>query len=98
MSKDEIPKEVSIRNGQMQKVLDDIKDTAEANKGISIVFHDVRPTGAPAHAGTHAQAHITQEELELILKTLKEEGYAYETFEKVCNYGLDPFDKPDGLM
>lgn len=98
MSKDEIPKEVSIRNGQMQKVLDDIKDTAEANKGISIVFHDVRLTGAPAHAGTHAQAHITQEELELILKTLKEEGYAYETFEKVCNYGLDPFDKPDGLM
>jgi hypothetical protein len=82
----------------MERVLEGLRETAEARRGISIVLHDIRPTGADAHTGTHAHAHTTREELEQILKTLNETGYAYETFEKVCKYGADPFDKPDGLV
>ena len=98
LGREETPREGLIRNGEMQRVLDGLRDTAEAHKGISIVLHDIRPAGAGAHAGTHAHAHLTREELEQVLKTLNEAGYAYETFEKVCKYGSDPFDKPDGLV
>ena len=98
LGKEEEPREALIRSGAMERVLEGLRETAEAQKGISIVFHDIRPTGAGAHAGTHADAHITREELEQVLKTLNEVGYTYETFEKVCKYGSDPFDKPDGLV
>jgi peptidoglycan/xylan/chitin deacetylase (PgdA/CDA1 family) len=98
LGKEEAPREALIRSGAMERVLEGLRETAEARRGISIVLHDIRPTGADAHTGTHAHAHITREELEQILKTLNETGYAYETFEKVCKYGADPFDKPDGLV
>ena len=62
------------------------------------MFHDVRLAGAQAHAGTHGHEYITPEELEQILKKLNEVGFGYETFEKICKYGADPFDKPDALV
>lgn len=98
LGKEEEPREALIRSGQIKRVLDGLRETAEADRGISIVLHDIRPTGAPAHTGTHADAHTTRGELEQILKTLKESAYTYETFETVCKYGADPFDKPDGLV
>lgn len=98
LDKDEVPREGLIRQGKMKHVLNALKETAEANKGISIVFHDIRLAGTPAHAGTHAQGYITPNELSQVLKTLNDSGYTYETFEKVCKYGADPFDKPDGLV
>lgn len=98
LEKQETPTETLIRNGDMEAVMTKLRESAEANHGISIVLHDVRPTGAPPHTGTYARAHITHGELEQILNALKENGYSYETFERVCKYGSDPFDKPDGLV
>jgi peptidoglycan/xylan/chitin deacetylase (PgdA/CDA1 family) len=97
-SKDETPREARIRQGDLQGVLDGLKETAEMRRGISIIFHDIRPTGAQAHAGTHADAFVTPQELEAVLKALRAEGYAYETFAKACQYGDDPVDKPDSIV
>jgi len=98
LSNDEYPKEHLIRAGQLNRVLQGLRETAKALKGISIVFHDIRPIDTTAHTGTHAHGHITHEELEQVLKTLNEAGYTYETFETLCKYGADIFDKPDGLV
>lgn len=98
LGKEEEPREVLICNGWLQRVLEGLRETAEAQRGISIVFHDIRPVDARAHMGTHAEAYVTREELEQVLKTLNEVGYAYETFETLCKYGADIFDKPDGLV
>ena len=96
MGKDEIPREGRIRDGDLQGVLRGLADTTD--RGISIVFHDIRPTGARAHAGTHAQEYVTAKELGAVLKALNTNGYAYETFAKICKYGVDPFDKPESLV
>ena len=98
LDKEETPKEAYIRAGNLREVLNELQATADAKKGISIVFHDVRLAGAQAHAGTHGHEYITPEELEQILKKLNEVGFGYETFEKICKYGADPFDKPDALV
>lgn len=92
-TKSEIPREKRIRDGDLSGVLEGLRATAEAQRGISIVFHDIRPTGARAHTGTHARGHITQEELSAVLKTLNGCGYAYETFKNRCHEA----DKPDSL-
>jgi uncharacterized RmlC-like cupin family protein len=98
LDKDENPREHLIRAGQLNRVLQGLRETAKALKGISIIFHDIRPIDTAAHTGTHAHGHITHEELEQVLKTLNEAGYTYETFETLCKYGADIFDKPDGLV
>ena len=95
MTKEENPRESRIRNGDMDGVLKGLRETAKMEKGISIVLHDIRYAGEQAHAGTHARAHVSRMELEEILKTLKEAKYSYETFENVCKYGSDDFDKPN---
>lgn len=98
MSKEEEPREGLIRNGEMGRVLKGLKKNAIEERGISIVFHDVRSAGTGAHAGTHARAHTTPEELEQVLKAIQQYGYVYETFEHACKYGTDSFDKPDSLL
>lgn len=91
-------REHRIRKGKLKGVLTGLADTAKAMKGISLVMHDIRVRGdAPAHAGTHARLYVTRDELNEILKTLNESGFKYETFENVCEYGVDPFDKPEAL-
>ena len=91
-------REHRIRRGKLQGVLAGLADTAKAMKGISLVMHDIRPhADAPAHAGTHARLYVVREELSEILKTIKSTGFQYQTFEDVCEYGVDPFDKPEAL-
>ena len=77
-------RERRIRAGEIESVLEEVRSSAESHSGIRVVFHDIRPAGAPAHAGTHARAHITPEELELFLGTLNESGFSYETYEGNC--------------
>jgi peptidoglycan/xylan/chitin deacetylase (PgdA/CDA1 family) len=98
LDKEVTDKQTHIRAGDIQQVLNGLQSTADAKKGIIIVFHDVRLAGAQAHEGTHGHEYITPEELEQILKKLNEVGFGYETFEKICKYGADPFDKPDALV
>lgn len=96
LTKGETPREGRIRQGDLYGVLRGLEETKD--RGISIVFHDVRPTGARAHAGTHAGEFIAPKELDAVLKALKTNGYAYETFAKICKYDANPFDKPDSLV
>lgn len=77
-------REARIRRGEIENVLGEIRSSAESHNGIRVVFHDIRPAGAPAHAGTHARAHVTPEELDLFLRTLTESGFSYETYEGFC--------------
>jgi hypothetical protein len=80
-------------------VLTGLAETAKANKGISFVMHDIRTRGdSPAHAGTQARLYVTQMELKEILATLNTSGFKYETFEEICEYGKDLFDKPEVLL
>lgn len=98
IGKEEEPREALIRKGEMNRVLEGLRNMAKEDKGISIVFHDVRPAGTGAHTGTHARAHVTPDELEQILKAIQQNGYAYETFEHTCKYRGVSFDKPDSLL
>lgn len=95
----EATREHRIRKAKLTGVLTGLADTAKAKKGISLVMHDIRARGdAPAHAGTQARLYVTRAELNDILKTLNASGFKYETFEDVCEYGKDLFDKPEVLM
>jgi hypothetical protein len=93
-TKTEVPREKRIREGDLSGVLEGLRATAEAQRGISIVFHDIRPVGARAHTGTHARGHITQEELVAVLKTLNYCGYSYETFQERCREAEKPNSLP----
>lgn len=96
LSKGETPREARIRQGDLYGVLRGLGETTD--RGISIVFHDIRPTGAQAHTGTHAREFIAPQELGAVLKALNTNGYAFETFAEICKYGVDPFDKPESLV
>lgn len=96
LSKGETPREARIRQGDLYGVLRGLGETTD--RGISIVFHDIRPTGTRAHAGTHADEFVAPQELGAVLKALNTNGYAFETFAEICKYGVDPFDKPESLV
>jgi len=98
ISKEETPRETRIREGGMDEVIRGLRESAKDEKGISIVFHDVRYAGERAHAGTHAGAHVSRIELEEVLEAIKNFGFKYETFESACKYGGDSFDKPNTLL
>jgi peptidoglycan/xylan/chitin deacetylase (PgdA/CDA1 family) len=89
-----------IRSNAMNAVIRDIKYQMKSNRGINIVFHDVRRIGSPPHKGTQASdtAFVTTEELNTVLATINAEGGSYETFADHCKVGKDPFDKPESLV
>lgn len=84
MDTQRIPTESRIRAGDLLGVVETIRSGVEEGVSPVIIFHDVRPVGAPTHTGTHARAHVTPEELDTVLCAITDSGYAYETFDGLC--------------
>lgn len=92
LSKENFYKVTRIREGKIDSVLQEFEDSAKEGKAVIIVLHDIRANNSPAHAGTHAREHVTQDELEAILKSLNDSGYYYETYQDGCKYQSEYFD------
>lgn len=85
----ETPPETRIRRGDLQGAIETLRRGVDEGVGTTVVFHDIRPVGARAHAGTHARAHLTPEELGSVLKAITDSGCAYETFSGSCEESAD---------
>jgi len=83
------PTESRIRGGDLNGAIETIRAGVEEGVSPVIIFHDVRPMGAPAHTGTHARAHVTPEELDTVLEAITDSGYSYETFDGLCESSPD---------
>lgn len=92
MDTQEVPTESKIRGGDLLGVVEKIRAGVEEGVSPVIIFHDVRPVGAPAHTGTHARAHVTPDELDTVLGAITDSGYSYETFDGFCEAPPDTDD------
>ena len=87
-----IPIESAIRAGDLADAVETIRSGVEEGVSPVIIFHDVRPADAPAHAGTHARGYITPDELNTVLSAITHSGYSYETFRDRCEIPPDAED------
>jgi len=79
-----VPTESRIRAGDLGGVVETIRSGVEEGVNPVIIFHDVRRERMRTHTGTHARAHVTPEELDTVLEAITDSGYAYETFDGLC--------------
>jgi len=94
---DELSIEHKVRSGDLVGAVRGITERLKAGYGISIVVHDIRFPENGKSAGSRASenAYLTGSEFFTILDAINAvNGVQYQTFEKVCEIGKDPFDKP----